>query len=64
MVDKIQDICGLYLNASERPRVWCVDEKSQIQGLGANGRRGYVGWLRSHSKSGRPTLLMNRSPLT
>ena len=32
-VDKLYDICGLYLNPPERAVVLCVDEKSQIQAL-------------------------------
>jgi len=32
-VDKVKDICGLYLNPPERAVVLCVDEKSQIQAL-------------------------------
>ena len=32
-VEKIKDICGLYLNPPERAVVLCVDEKSQIQAL-------------------------------
>jgi transposase len=33
-VEKVYDICGLYLNPPERAVVLCVDEKSQIQALG------------------------------
>jgi transposase len=32
-VEKVYDICGLYLNPPERAVVLCVDEKSQIQGV-------------------------------
>ncbi|CAN5530596.1 IS630 family transposase [soil metagenome] len=32
-VDKVVDICGLYLNPPENALVLCVDEKSQIQAL-------------------------------
>ncbi len=32
-VDKVRDICGLYLNPPEKAVVLCVDEKSQIQAL-------------------------------
>lgn len=32
-VDKVRDICGLYLNPPDRALVLCVDEKSQIQAL-------------------------------
>ena len=32
-VDKVRDVCGLYLNPPERAVVLCVDEKSQIQAL-------------------------------
>ena len=32
-VDKLVDICGLYLNPPENALVLCVDEKSQIQAL-------------------------------
>jgi transposase len=32
-VEKVKDICGLYLNPPERAVVLCVDEKSQIQAL-------------------------------
>jgi transposase len=32
-VDKVKDICGLYLDPPERAAVLCVDEKSQIQAL-------------------------------
>jgi transposase len=32
-VDKVKDLCGLYLNPPERAVVLCVDEKSQIQAL-------------------------------
>jgi transposase len=32
-VDKVKDICGLYLNPPERAVVLCIDEKSQIQAL-------------------------------
>jgi hypothetical protein len=32
-VEKVYDICGLYLNPPERAVVVCVDEKSQIQAL-------------------------------
>jgi len=32
-VDKLYDICGLYLNPPERAVVLCLDEKSQIQAL-------------------------------
>src|SRR6201987_3852823 len=32
-VEKVRDICGLYLNPPERAVVLCVDEKSQIQAL-------------------------------
>jgi transposase len=33
LVEKVYDICGLYLNPPERAVVLCVDEKSQIQAL-------------------------------
>lgn len=33
LVDKVKDICGLYLNPPERAVVLCIDEKSQIQAL-------------------------------
>ncbi len=32
-VEKVYDICGLYLNPPERAVVLCLDEKSQIQAL-------------------------------
>lgn len=32
-IEKVHDICGLYLNPPERAVVLCVDEKSQIQAL-------------------------------
>lgn len=32
-VDKVRDICGLYLNPPDKAVVLCVDEKSQIQAL-------------------------------
>ena len=32
-LEKVYDICGLYLNPPERAVVLCVDEKSQIQAL-------------------------------
>jgi transposase len=32
-IDKVRDICGLYLAPPERAVVLCVDEKSQIQAL-------------------------------
>jgi len=32
-VEKVHDVCGLYLNPPERAVVLCVDEKSQIQAL-------------------------------
>ena len=32
-IDKVRDICGLYLNPPDRALVLCVDEKSQIQAL-------------------------------
>jgi transposase len=32
-VEKVYDICGLYLNAPERAVVLCVDQNSQIQAL-------------------------------
>jgi transposase len=32
-IEKIHDVCGLYLNPPERAVVLCVDEKSQIQAL-------------------------------
>jgi transposase len=32
-VEKVYDICGLYLNPPERAVVLCIDEKSQIQAL-------------------------------
>lgn len=32
-IDKVRDICGLYLDPPERALVLCVDEKSQIQAL-------------------------------
>lgn len=32
-VDKVRDICGLYLNPPDKALVLCVDEKSQIQAL-------------------------------
>jgi hypothetical protein len=32
-VDKVKDICGLYLDPPERAAVLCVDKKSQIQAL-------------------------------
>jgi transposase len=32
-IDKLYDICGLYLDPPERAVVLCVDEKSQIQAL-------------------------------
>lgn len=32
-VDKVHDVVGLYLDPPERPLVFCVDEKSQIQAL-------------------------------
>lgn len=32
-VDKVKDICGLYLDPPERAVVLCIDEKSQIQAL-------------------------------
>jgi transposase len=33
LIEKVHDICGLYLNPPERAVVMCVDEKSQIQAL-------------------------------
>jgi transposase len=33
LIDKVHDICGLYLNPPERAVVLAVDEKSQIQAL-------------------------------
>lgn len=33
LVEKVRDICGLYLNPPDRAIVLCVDEKSQIQAL-------------------------------
>jgi transposase len=33
LIEKVHDICGLYLNPPERAVVLCVDEKSQIQAL-------------------------------
>lgn len=32
-VEKVKDVCGLYLNPPERAVVLCVDEKSQMQAL-------------------------------
>jgi transposase len=32
-IEKVHDICGLYLNPPERAVVLCLDEKSQIQAL-------------------------------
>ncbi|MCP4222436.1 MAG: IS630 family transposase [Actinomycetia bacterium] len=32
-IDKIHDVCGLYLNPPERAVVFCVDEKSGIQAI-------------------------------
>ena len=32
-IEKVHDICGLYLNPPERAVVMCVDEKSQIRAL-------------------------------
>ena len=32
-IEKVHDICGLYLNPPERAVVLCMDEKSQIQAL-------------------------------
>lgn len=32
-IEKVRDVCGLYLNPPERAVVLCVDEKSQIQAL-------------------------------
>src|SRR6266536_2687628 len=32
-IDKVRDLCGLYLNPPEAAVVLCVDEKSQIQAL-------------------------------
>src|SRR3954452_293977 len=32
-IEKVYDICGLYLNPPERAVVLCMDEKSQIQAL-------------------------------
>ncbi len=32
-IDKLYDICGLYLDPPERAVVLCVDEKGQIQAL-------------------------------
>ena len=36
-IEKVYDICGLYLNPPERAVVLCVDEKSQIQALDRTG---------------------------
>jgi transposase len=33
VVDKAQDIVGLYLHPADKALVWCVDEKAQIQAL-------------------------------
>jgi transposase len=33
LIEKVHDICGLYLNPPERAVVLCIDEKSQIQTL-------------------------------
>ena len=33
LIEKVRDICGLYLNPPDRALVLCVDEKSQIQAL-------------------------------
>jgi transposase len=33
LIERVHDICGLYLNPPERAVVLCVDEKSQIQAL-------------------------------
>ena len=32
-IEKVHDVCGLYLNPPERAVVLCLDEKSQIQAL-------------------------------
>ena len=32
-IEKVYDICGLYLHPPERAVVLCIDEKSQIQGV-------------------------------
>lgn len=32
-IEKVHDVCGLYLNPPERAVVMCVDEKTQIQAL-------------------------------
>lgn len=32
-IDKVHDVVGLYLDPPERALVFCVDEKSQTQGL-------------------------------
>jgi transposase len=37
-IDKVRDLCGLYLNPPEAAVVLCVDEKSQIQAPGAPPR--------------------------
>lgn len=33
LIEKVRDICGLYLNPPDRALVLCLDEKSQIQAL-------------------------------
>lgn len=39
LVEKVRDIVGLYLNPPDKALVLCVDEKSQVQALGASRRR-------------------------
>ena len=38
-VEKVHDICGLYLNPPETAVVLSVDEKSQVQALAPPNRR-------------------------
>jgi hypothetical protein len=37
-IDKVRDVCGLYLNPPEAAVVLCVDEESQIQALNRTAR--------------------------
>ena len=69
-VDKVKDICGLYLNPPERAVVLAVDEKSQIQALdrtqpGLPMKKGRAGTMtHDYKRHGTTTLFAALNVLT
>jgi len=57
LIEKVRDVCGLYLNPPDRALLLCVDEKSQIQAL--NRTQPLLPMTPYHVASGTPEYERN-----